>query len=82
MNLSPERAKTVTMACCVLHNMLRDEIEQTDLDSATETNGRWRNVINELNLVHLDVSRASGNGTRRGNALRNRLAQYLWSRQC
>lgn len=81
--LTPINAKNVVMACCILHNMLRDQISARDVDSYAEdgtlNDGRWRRLQSELNLVNLEVGRGSGHSTDAAKRLRVQVAQHLYN---
>lgn len=56
--LCPEKARTVALACCYLHNFLRkrqprayvtnNHVDSEDLQAGVVTNGSWRDVANEM----------------------------------
>lgn len=74
IDLLPENVKKVTMACCILHNMLIDELSEEQVNSG------WREVEQELELVPVKATRSAGNGTNEGRRLRDRLAEAFWSK--
>lgn len=61
------------MACVVLHNMMLDQRSE-DLELSN-----WRDIATYLNLVNLQRSRSSGNGTNSGINFREKLAKMLWN---
>lgn len=71
MEVLPENAKKITMSCCILHNMLIDQLTFEEINS-------WREVSEELNLVGLHISQAAGHGTKDGRTLREKLARHFY----
>lgn len=57
IRLSPEKARTIVVACCYLHNFLRKRqprayvtrnyVDSEDLQAGVVTSGTWRDVVNE-----------------------------------
>lgn len=56
--LAPEKAQTVALVCCYLHNFLRkrqprtyinmNHVDSEDLQAGVVTNGSWRDAANEM----------------------------------
>lgn len=68
ISLSPEKAQILVMACCYLHNYLRNrqprtyitrrDIDDEDLQAGTLTRGAWREAVaNEGTPLQATVSR-------------------------
>lgn len=79
--VSPDRAETIVLACCVLHNMLRtrypsftQNLLDTEHSVTHEINpGLWRD---EATLHNLEIMRGN-NATKAGKAQRDYLCTYF-----
>jgi hypothetical protein len=65
MELKVENVKHVTIAGCILHNMMIDMEKEI-------------NYSEQIELVRLQVSRSSGHSTTSGKQLRAEVAEFLY----
>lgn len=83
INLSPDKASTIVLACCYLHNFLRQKNTQTFLQDSFDFEdtysgqvrpGSWRN--NNQQLVSLE-SCQQRNSTTTSKDIRNKYCEYF-----
>lgn len=81
MNLSPDKARTVVMTCCYLHNLLikqksyiqRGEVDIEDTATGNIEPGSWRD---DSQILELQRSRA-GNATLMAKQVRDDFCEYF-----
>lgn len=83
--LSPEKARTVALACCYLHNYLRKRqsrayvtmnlVDSEDLQAGVVTNGSWRDVVNEI--TSLPPNPSSRNATHNAKVVRDTYSDFF-----
>lgn len=83
--LSPEKARTVALACCYLHNYLRKRqsrayvtmnlVDSEDLQAGVVTNGSWRDVVHEI--TPLQPNTTSRNATDSAKAVRDNYCNFF-----
>lgn len=83
--LSPEKAQTVALACCYLHNFLRKRqsrvyvttnlVDSEDLQAGIVTSGSWREVVNEITPLRPNTT--SRNATNDAKAVRDTYSNFF-----
>lgn len=81
MAQTPDRVKTIVLACCILHNLIRDrtriigDFDREDPDTHEVIPGAWRN---EPQMSPLVVQGWRGNtASKAGKALRDYMVEYF-----
>ena len=79
INIQPDRADNIVMACCVLHNyLLANNALPHSIDTdAYITDGSWRNAIDNSNLVELPPRRHGNNASREAKDIQESLKEWF-----
>lgn len=83
--LAPEKARTVVLACCYLHNFLRkrqprtyvtrNHVDSEDLIAGVVTNGSWRDGVGEI--IRLQSNSTFRNATNTAKVVRDTYCNFF-----